>query len=73
MTRGYRHEEAGSTDSRGAGSPEHRWLWAVRRQREGPAAGHYKRLSRDFGELAIVLLPLFLCWLGTLIRQEMTE
>jgi hypothetical protein len=35
------HEEARSIDGRGAGSPEHRWLRAVRRQGQGPTAGGY--------------------------------
>lgn len=40
------HEEARSINGRGAGFPEHRWLCAVRRQRQSPAASRYQRLSK---------------------------
>jgi hypothetical protein len=44
------HEEARSINGRDAGFPEHRWLCAVRRQRQSPAASRYQRLSKRLGD-----------------------
>jgi hypothetical protein len=49
------HEEARFTNGRGACSPEHRWLRAVCRQGQGPAAGCYQRVREGTAQWPVPL------------------
>jgi len=57
MTGDESHEEVRRSNGSGAGSPEYRWLCAVRRQGQSPSAGGHQGLGNRSGSLGTAPAP----------------